>query len=40
MGRRSLDIIARWSFAEDVAGLRQALAAVRPWFRAERDRAA
>jgi glycosyltransferase involved in cell wall biosynthesis len=40
MGRRSLDIIARWSFAEDVVGLRRALAAVRPWFRAERDRAA
>lgn len=35
MGRRSLEIIARWSFAEDVAGLRQALAAVRPWFNAE-----
>jgi len=35
MGRRSLEIISRWSFEEDVAGLRQALAAVRPWFRAE-----
>lgn len=30
MGRRSLEIIARWSFEEDVAGLRQALAAVCP----------
>jgi glycosyltransferase involved in cell wall biosynthesis len=30
MGRRSLEIIDRWSFEEDVAGLRQALAAVCP----------
>lgn len=30
MGRRSLAIIERWSFAEDIAGLRQALAAVCP----------
>ena len=30
MGRRSLAIIERWSFAEDVAGLRQALARVCP----------
>jgi glycosyltransferase involved in cell wall biosynthesis len=30
MGRRSLEIIARWSFEEDVAGLRQALDAVCP----------
>lgn len=30
MGRRSLDIIERWSFEEDVAGLRQALATVCP----------
>jgi hypothetical protein len=27
MGRQSLAIIQRWSFAEDVAGLRAALAA-------------
>jgi glycosyltransferase involved in cell wall biosynthesis len=30
MGRRSLEIIGRWSFEEDVAGLRQALSAVCP----------
>ncbi len=30
MGRQSLAIIERWSFEEDVAGLRQALAAVCP----------
>lgn len=30
MGHRSLEIIERWSFAEDVAGLRQALAAICP----------
>lgn len=30
MGRRSAEIIERWSFAEDVAGLRAALAAVCP----------
>jgi hypothetical protein len=30
MGRRSLEIIDRWSFAEDIAGLRSALAAVCP----------
>jgi glycosyltransferase involved in cell wall biosynthesis len=30
MGRRSRDIIARWSFAEDLAGLRAALAACVP----------
>jgi glycosyltransferase involved in cell wall biosynthesis len=30
MGRRSREIIDRWSFEEDVAGLRQALAAVCP----------
>ena len=30
MGQRSLQIIRRWSFAEDIAGLRQALAAVVP----------
>lgn len=30
MGQRSLQIIQRWSFAEDVAGLRRALAAVVP----------
>ncbi|MBV8536374.1 MAG: glycosyltransferase family 1 protein, partial [Alphaproteobacteria bacterium] len=30
MGQRSLQIIGRWSFAEDVAGLRKALAAVVP----------
>lgn len=30
MGRRSLEIIERWSFAEDIAGLRRALAAVVP----------
>ncbi|HEX2117209.1 MAG TPA: glycosyltransferase family 4 protein [Alphaproteobacteria bacterium] len=30
MGRRSLEIIDRWSFEEDVAGLRQALDAVCP----------
>jgi glycosyltransferase involved in cell wall biosynthesis len=30
MGRRSLEIIRRWSFEEDVAGLRQALDAVCP----------
>jgi len=28
MGRRSLEIIERWSFREDVAGLKQALAAI------------
>lgn len=30
MGHKSLDIIRRWSFAEDVAGLRRALAAIVP----------
>jgi glycosyltransferase involved in cell wall biosynthesis len=30
MGRRSLEIIERWSFAEDIVGLRQALAATCP----------
>lgn len=30
MGRRSLEIIGRWSFEEDVAGLRRALAAICP----------
>jgi glycosyltransferase involved in cell wall biosynthesis len=30
MGRRSLEIIERWSFAEDVAGLRTALARICP----------
>jgi glycosyltransferase involved in cell wall biosynthesis len=30
MGRRSLEIIERWSFAEDIAGLRRALAATCP----------
>jgi glycosyltransferase involved in cell wall biosynthesis len=38
MGRRSLDIIDRWSFAEDIAGLRQALAATCPGFGAEPGR--
>jgi len=28
MGRRSLEIIDRWSFREDVAGLKQALAGI------------
>jgi glycosyltransferase involved in cell wall biosynthesis len=30
MGRRSREIIDRWSFEEDVIGLRQALSAVCP----------
>ena len=30
MGRRSTEIIGRWGYAEDVAGLRAALAAVCP----------
>ncbi len=30
MGRKSLELINRWSFEEDVAGLRQALNAVCP----------
>ena len=32
MGQRSLGIIERWSFAEDIAGLRQALSATCPGF--------
>jgi glycosyltransferase involved in cell wall biosynthesis len=37
MGQRSLQIIGRWSFAEDVAGLRKALAHVVPaWSGGER----
>ena len=35
MGKRSLEIINRWSFEEDVRGLREALAFVRPWFKAQ-----
>jgi glycosyltransferase involved in cell wall biosynthesis len=35
MGRRSLAIIDRWSFAEDIAGLRRALAATCPGLLAE-----
>jgi len=38
MGRRSLEIVERWSFAEDIAGLRGALAATCPGFRAEAAR--
>ena len=39
MGQRSLKIIQRWSFADDVAGLRKALAAVVPsWTPAGGDR--
>jgi len=38
MGRRSLEIIERWSFAEDIAGLRRALAATCPGFSAEPSR--
>jgi hypothetical protein len=30
MGRRSLEIVSGWSFAEDVAGLRGALARLFP----------
>jgi hypothetical protein len=30
MGRRSLEIVSGWSFAEDVAGLRAALARLFP----------
>ena len=30
MGRRSLEIVSRWSFDEDVSGLRAALARVCP----------
>jgi hypothetical protein len=30
MGRKSLELINRWSFEEDVAGLRQALNTVCP----------
>lgn len=36
MGHKSLDIIRRWSFAEDVAGLRRALRTVAPgWMASE-----
>jgi glycosyltransferase involved in cell wall biosynthesis len=35
MGRRSLALIERWSFAEDIAGLRAALAATCPGFATE-----
>ncbi len=32
MGQRSLELIERWSFSEDIAGLRQALSATCPGF--------
>jgi len=34
MGRRSLEIIERWSFAEDIAGLRHALSSICPAWKA------
>jgi glycosyltransferase involved in cell wall biosynthesis len=37
MGRRALERIQRWSFAEDIYGLRRALAAVVPGFEAGND---
>jgi glycosyltransferase involved in cell wall biosynthesis len=40
MGRRSLEVIERWSFAEDVAGLRTALARLCPGKLAQPARAA
>ena len=34
MGRRAFERIQSWSFAEDIAGLRRAMASVVPWFEA------
>jgi glycosyltransferase involved in cell wall biosynthesis len=34
MGHRAFERIQTWSFAEDIAGLRRALACVAPWFEA------
>jgi glycosyltransferase involved in cell wall biosynthesis len=34
MGQRACERIQGWSFSEDIAGLRQALAALIPWFQA------